>query len=155
MAVARHQQVQASYDEARVRSEQAKEQLAEAQRAYDDAKQRSEQAQGPLERNIADMNARMESLKGRINSLGEELSAARNRRQYCDNVYQYPNETALMRSEVEQAEALARQMDAKNDELREQLAISKQKALKAKIAIAAVAVIIIVIIIAFIVVGGR
>ena len=155
MEVARYQQVQNAYDEARARSEQAKERLAEVQKAYDEAKQRAEQAQGPLERNIADLNKRMESLKESISSLGEELSAARNRRQYCDTVYQYPNETALMRSEIEQAEALARQMDAENDMLREQLAQSKKKAFKAKVAIAIVIVIIIVIIVAFIVVSGR
>lgn len=155
MAVARHVQVKAAYDEARMRSEQAKEQLSQIQRAYDEAKQRSEQSQGPLERTIEDYENRMASLKESVSSLGEEISAALNRRQYCDTVYQFPDETAMMRSEIEQAEALARQMDAENDALREQLAESKQKARKAKVAIGLVIVIVIVIIIAFIVVSGR
>ena len=155
MAVARHQQVKAAYDEARARSEQAKEYLAQVQKAYDDAKRRSEQASGPLERNIADMKNRMEAIKKDIEDLGEKLSAATNRRQYCDTVYQYPDETAKMRAEVEQAEALARQMDAENEALRSQYTQSKKKATKAKIAIGVVIVIIIVIIVAFVVVSGR
>ena len=155
MAVARHSQVKVAYDEARARSEQAKEHLAQVQRAYDDAKARSEQAQGPLERNIADMKNRMGTLKKDIEDLGDKLSAATNRRQYCDTVYQYPDETAKMRAEVEQAEALARQMDAENEALRSQYTQSKKKALKAKIAIVAVIAIIILIIVAFVAVSGR
>ena len=155
MEVARHQQVQAAYEEARVRSEQAKEQLAQVQKAYDEAKQRAEQAQGPLERNIADYNNRMAALKEDIAELGDNISAAMNRRQYCDTVYQYPDETAKMRAEIEQAEVVARQMDDENAVLREQLAQSKQKARKAKVAIAVVIVIIVVIVVSFIVLSGR
>jgi len=155
MAIARHDQAKAAYDEARAHSNQAKDQLAQIQKAFDEAKQRFEQARGPLERSIKDITSRMEQLKEAINSLGEQLTAARNRRQYCDTVYQFPNETAQMRSEVEQAEALARQMDAENEVLREQLAQSKKKARTAKRAIALVIAIIIVIIVAFVVVSGR
>jgi hypothetical protein len=155
MAIARHQQTRTAYEDARKRSEFAKDQLAQVQRAYDDARSRAEQAEEPLERKIEDLSARSESLKESINRLNETISSARNRRQYCDNVYQYPEETAKMRREVEAAEAVADQMDQENDILREQLAQSKQKARTAKIAIAAVIAIIILIIIAFIVVANR
>ena len=155
MAIARHDQAKAAYEDARARSDRAKEQLSEIQKAFDETKQRFEQARGPLERNIQDIKIRTEHLKEDINSLGEQLSAARNRRQYCDTVYQYPNETAQMRSEVEEAEALARRMDAEIDALREKLAQSKKKARTAKLAIAAVIVIIIVIVVAFIAVSNR
>ena len=94
-------------------------------------------------------------MKESINSLGEEISAARNRRQYCDTVYQYPDETAKMRAEVEQAEALARKMDVENRNLRKQLAESKRKARSAKIAIGIVIAIVIAFIVTFIVVSGR
>ena len=155
MAIARHDQAKAAYEDARARSDRAKEQLSEIQKAFDETKQRFEQARGPLERNIQDIKIRTEHLKEDINSLGEQLSAARNRRQYCDTVYQYPNETVQMRSEVEEAEALARRMDAEIDALREKLAQSKKKARTAKLAIAAVIAIIIVIVVAFIAVSGR
>ena len=155
MAIARHQQVKAAYDEAHARSDQAKEQLAQVERAYNDAKQQAEQATAPLERALEDLNRHAEEYKENINRLGEEMSAARNRRQYCDTVYQYPDETAKMRAEVEAAEAAARQMDAENDVLREQLAASKQKARMAKVAIGIVIAIIVAFIITFIVVSSR
>ena len=155
MAAARHQLVQDAYDEAVARSNQAKERLAQVQKAYDDAKQRAEQAQGPLTRNIEDMNAQIEALKEQVNGLGDEISVARNRRQYCDAVYQYPDETAKMRAEVQEAEELARQMDEENDALREQLADSRRKARTAKIAIAVVIILIIIIVVAFVAAAGR
>lgn len=155
MAVAQHQQSKAAYEEAHARSDQAKEYLAQVQKAYDEAKQRMAQAEGPLERNVQELSQRAESLKETINQLGDEVSTARNRRQYCDTVYQYPDETAKIRSEVEQAESLARKMDVDNRALRQKLAESKRKARSAKIAIAILIVIIVVFIVAFIILSGR
>ena len=155
MAIARHQQAEAAYSEARRRSEQTKAQLAEVQQAYDDAKQQAEQAISPLELNLEDLNKQADALKDSIGKLGEEISLARKRRQYCDTVYQYPDETAKMHREVEEAEAAAQSMDEKNSTLRGQLAESKKKAKKAKIAIGIVIAIIVVFIITFIVVSNR
>ncbi len=155
MAIARHQQTRAAYEDARKRSESAREQLAQVQRAYDDAKGQAEQAEEPLERKVEDLSARSESLKESINRLNETISIARKRRQYCDNVYQYPEETVKMRREVEAAEAVAAQMDQENDILRDQLAQSKKKARTAKIAIGVVIALVILIIVAFIVVANR
>ena len=155
MAIAKHQQVQAAYDEAHKRSDQAKDMLAQVQRAYDDAREQAAQAEGPLERQIEDLENRTARLKEEISQHGEEISAARKRRQYCDTVYQYPEETARMHAEVVAAEKAARQMDAENEVLRAQLADSKQKSKLAKIAIAVVIVLIIVIVAAFIIVGSR
>ena len=104
---------------------------------------------------MADLNKQAESLKDNITRLGEEISAARKRRQYCDTVYQYPDETTKMRREVEEAELTARRMDAENRRLRSQLEQSKQKAKKAKIALGIVIVIVIVFIVTWIVVGAR
>ena len=155
MAIARHQQSRAAYEDARRRSEAAKDQLANVQRAYDDAKAQADGAEEPLERKVEDLNARSSALKESMNRLSDDISAARKRRQYCDNVFQYPDETAKMRREVETAEIAARQMDAENATLREQYEQSKKKARAAKAAIATVIVIIIVFIVTFIIVSNR
>ena len=130
-------------------------QLAQVQRAFDDAKAQADGAEEPLARKVEDLKARSEALKTSMNALTDTISAARKRRQYCDNVFQYPEETAKMRREVELAEATARQMDAENAALREQLAQSKKKARSAKAAIATVVVIIIVFIVTWIIVSNR
>ena len=87
--------------------------------------------------------------------MGETISAARKRRQYCENVYQYPDETAKLRASVEADEETVRRMDEENEELRDRLADSKARSRTAKFAIAAVIAIIIIIIVAFVVIGGR
>lgn len=148
MASARLEQVQEAYDEACARSNSAKEALDEAQRAYDDAIGQVEQAEAPLERAIEDLEKQSDELKESINRLGEDISIARKRRQYCDTVYQYPEETAKLRESVRSDEQKMLQLDAEADDLRDRLSQSKERSKKAKIAIgAAVAIIIIVIII--------
>lgn len=155
MASAKHRQVKAAYEDAKAHSEKAKETLAEVQRVYDDAIQQIEQSEGPLERSIEDLKHREEELKESVNRLGGEISTARKRRQYCDSVYQYPDETAKLRSRVDADEQTVREMIAENDELRDQLAQSREKAKKAKLALGIVAVIIVVFIVALIIVLTR
>lgn len=144
-----------AYDEALARSNAAKEALDQVQKAYDDAVDQVEQAEAPLERTIDDMNAQIEELKESINRLGENISVATKRRQYCDSVYQYPDETAKLRDSVASDEEAARQMDADNKELRSRLAENKRKAKTAKIAIGAIVAIVIIAIIAVIIVAVR
>ena len=154
MATARHEQVKAAFDEARTRSEAAKEQLAQAQRAYDDAMAQVEQAEAPLERSIEDLEKQSDELKESISRLGEDISIARKRRQYCDSVYQYPEETAKLRERVRSDEQKMLELDAEADDLRDRLSQSKEQSKKAKIAIGVViAVIIIIIIVAVFVIG--
>ena len=155
VASAKVQVFEDAYNEAVARSNAAKELLDQTQKAYDDACAQVEQAEAPLERSIDDMNSQIEELKESINRLGDSISAATKRRQYCDSVYQYPDETAKLRQSVESDEALARQMDTENKELRGRLAESKKKAKTAKIAIGAVIAIVVIMIIAFIVVSVR
>ena len=155
VAIARHEQASAAYEDARVRSEQAKEQLAQVEKVNDEAQAQIKQDLGPLKRQLEDLKQQAESLKESVNKLGEDITAARKRRQYCDSVYQYPEETAKMRSEIEEAEALARQMNSENRSLRQKFEASKKQALKAKIAIGFVAVVVIVFIICFVVLSGR
>lgn len=155
MASARLEQVQAAYDEARARSEAAKEALDQAQRAYDDAIGQVEQAEAPLEHTIEDCEKQAEELKESINRLGEDISIARKRRQYCDTVYQYPEETAKLRDSVRADEQKMIELDTEADDLRNRLAQSKQQSKKAKIAIGVLIVLVIAIIVAVIVVLNR
>ena len=147
MASARLEQVQVAFDEASARSEKAKRALDEAQRAYDDAIAQVEQAESPLENTIADLEKQIDDLKADINDLGEEISTARRRRQYCDTVYQYPDETTKLRERVQADEQRMIELDEEAEELRDRLSQSKEQSKKAKIAIVALIVIIIVVII--------
>ena len=155
VASAKVQQIEAARNEARLRYESAKNVLDQAQDAYDDMRAEFDQAEAPLERAIEDYEARTDELKDQIAQLGETIANARKRRQYCDEVYQRPDETTALRQDVEADEATIRQMDVDNDVLRAQLEQSKQKSKVAKLAIAAIIVIIIVIIVAFVVAGTR
>ena len=156
MANARLDQVQAAYDEACARSEAAKEQLDQAQAAYDDAISQVEQAETPLEHSIESLQKQSEELKDSINRLGEEISVSRKRRQYCDTVYQYPDETAKLRDSVRADEEKMLKLDAEADDLRDRLTQSKEQSKKAKIAIGiAVVVIIIIIVLLFVFVIGK
>lgn len=155
MAAARHEQAQAAYEEARQRSESAKAALDKAQAAYDDAIGQVEQAESPLERSIEDLEKRADELKESVNRLGDDISTARKRRQYCDTVYQYPDETAKLRAKVAADERRMIELDAEADDLRDRLAQSKQQSKKAKIAIGIVIAIIVIAVIAFIVVSTR
>ena len=156
MANARLDQVQAAYDEACARSEAAKEQLDQAQAAYDDAISQVEQAETPLEHSIESLQKQSEELKDSINRLGEEISVSRKRRQYCDSVYQYPDETAKLRDSVRADEEKMLKLDAEADDLRDRLTQSKEQSKKAKIAIGvAVVVIIIIIVLLFVFVIGK
>ena len=152
MAAAKLNVVQQAYEEAAARSEAAKEALAQAQKQYDDMKERVEQAEAPLERSIEDLTRQTDELKESINRLGDTISIARKRRQYCDTVYQYPEETDKLRESVLAGEQTVRQMDIENDELRDMLAQSKEKSKIAKLAIAGVvALVIVILIIVFVV----
>ena len=155
MATARLEQVKIAFDEARSRSETAKEQLDQAQRAYDDAMAQVEQAEAPLEHTIEDLEKQSDELKESINRLGEDISVARKRRQYCDSVYQYPEETAKLRDHVRADEEKMIELDAEADELRDRLSQSKEQSKKAKIAIGAVIAIIIIIILVVVFVINR
>ena len=150
MAVSRRTQAEAAYTEARRRTEDARAQLAQVQRAYDDAKQQQDQEMSPLEMRLDELTKRSDSLKEDISELSDEIAEARNRRQYCETVYRYPDETVKMRGEVEAAEDMARQMDVEIHQLKERLEQSKQMASKAKIALGILIVVVIVIIIAFV-----
>lgn len=155
MAAARHEQVAAAYDEARARSEAAKEQLDQAQKAYDDAIAQVEQAEAPLERQIEDLQKQADELKDSINRLGDEISVQRKRRQYCDTVYQYPEETAKLREAVRSDEQKMLQLDAEADDLRDRLAQSKEQSKKAKIAIGVIIAIIVIAIVLAVVLLNR
>ena len=92
---------------------------------------------------MEDLQKQAEELKEDITRLGEVSSTATKRRQYCDSVYQYPEETEKLRRSVSDDETSAKQLDAENDELRDLLAESKARSTKAKVVIGiAVAVII-------------
>lgn len=155
MLTARLEVVQQAYDEAVTRSTQAKEDLERAQKKYDDLREQAAEAEAPLERSIEDLDQQIEELKESVNRLGETISAARKRRQYCDNVYQYPDETAKLRASVEADEETVRRMDEENEELANRLADSKARSRMAKFAIAGIIALIIVIIVVFVVVGGK
>ena len=148
-ARARLDVVRTAHDEAVARSNAAKEALAEAQRAYDTLKDQVEQAEAPLERAIDDLEKRTEDLKAEITRLGDTISAASKRRQYCDSVYQYPAETEKLRSSVMADEAALDRLDEENDELRDRLAESKKKSVKAKVLIVGIVVFVIVLILLF------
>ena len=155
MMAARYEVAQQAYEEAASRSSMAKEALDKAQSQYDDLRERVEQAEAPLERSLEDLAGKIEELKESVNRLGEDISVARKRRQYCDTVYQYPDETDKLRASVEADEETARRMDEENDELRGLLAESKQRSKTAKLAIGAVILILIVFIVVFFVVSSR
>ena len=148
-AKARLEVVRAAHDEAAARSNAAKEALEEAQRAYDSLKEQVEQAEAPLERSLADLDRKTEELKETIARLGDTISAASKRRQYCDSVYQYPAETEKLRQAVLADEAALARMDEENDDLRDRLAQSKAKSTKAKVLIAGVVVFVILLILLF------
>lgn len=148
-ARARLDVVKAAHEEAVARSNAAKEALDEAQRAYDALRDQVEQAEAPLERALEDLEKRTDALKEDIARLGDTISAASKRRQYCDSVYQYPAETEKLRSSVMADEAALEQLDEENDELRSRLAESKAKSLKAKVLIGGIVVFVIVLILLF------
>ena len=155
VASSKVQQIEIARNEAHMRYEYAKNVLDQAQDAYDDMRAEFEQAEAPLERAIEDFEARSDELKDQIAQLGEIIATARKRRQYCDAVYQRPDETAALRQDVEADEATMQQMDEENDALRAQLEQSKQQSKKAKIALGIIIVVIIAIIVAFVVTSAH
>ena len=148
-ARARLEVARAAFEDAVARSNAAKEALDEAQHAYDELKEQYDQAEAPLESALDDFDRRTEELKEEIARLGDIISTANKRRQYCDTVYQYPAETEKLRQSVESDELALVRLDEENDELRDRLAESKAKSLKAKVFIGAVIVIIILFICLF------
>ena len=147
MATAKYEVVQAAYEEASARSNAAKDALDQVQKRFDDLKSQIEQAEAPLERSIKDYTAQADDLKAQIGELAETISVARKRRQYCDTVYQYPDETAKLRASVEADEETFYQMDVENEELRDLLAESKERSKIAKIGIIGVIALILLIVI--------
>ncbi len=147
MASAKYEVVQAAYEEASARSNAAKDALDQVQKRFDDLKSQIEQAEAPLERSIKDFTEQADDLKAQIAELAETISVARKRRQYCDTVYQYPDETAKLRASVEADEDTFYQMDVENEELRDLLAESKERSKIAKIGIIGVVALILLIII--------
>ena len=146
MAQANLEAAKASHEAATARSTAAKEALEEAQRNYDEMRAQVEQAEAPLERSLEDLQKQTEELKEDISRLGEVISTATKRRQYCDSVYQYPEETEKLRQTIMSDEESAQQLDLENEELRDQLAQSKAGSTKAKIVIGAVVVVVILVI---------
>ena len=146
MAQAKLEMAKSSHDEAVSRSTAAKEALEEAQRNYDEMRAQVEQAEAPLERSLEDLQKQTEELKEDINRLGEVISTATKRRQYCDSVYQYPAETEKLRQTIFDDEASAEQLDLENEELRDLLAQSKAGSTKAKVVIGIIAAVIIFVI---------
>ena len=116
---------------------------------FDNLKEQVDQAEAPLENALEDLDKQTEQLKDEIARLGDEISAASKRRQYCDTVYQYPDETEKLRSSIAADQDSLHRLDEENDELRTRLAESKAKSLPAKVFIAVVVVIIIVFICLF------
>ena len=155
MASARLEVAKQAFDEASAASASAKSNLEQVQKQYDDMREQIEQAEAPLERSLEDLGGRIDELKESIARLGETISTATKRRQYCDTVYQYPEETHKLRASVEADEQTARRMDEENDELRNRLAVSRKRSMKAKVAIAIVILIAIVVVVGFVVLGNR
>ena len=143
MVQAKLESVKAAHDEAVARSTAAKEALDDAQRNYDEIREQVEQAEAPLERSLEDLQQQIEELKEDVNRLGEVISTATKRRQYCDSVYQYPEETEKLRQMIADDETSAQQLDLENEELRDLLAQSKAGSTKAKVVIGIIVAVII------------
>ncbi len=148
MLQAKVDQIHEAYEKAKDISAQAADILKEVQRIYDDAADQIQQTEGPLERSIQDLEQHEADLKERIADLGEDISVARKRRQYCDAVYQYPDETAKLQRTVEEDDAELKAMEEDYRELEGLLAQSKANARKAKVAIGLVIAIIVIFVVA-------
>lgn len=155
MALAKRDRIQEAYDHACDVSGRAQAALAEVQRVYDDAVTAMRQAEGPLHRSLKDLEHREAELKDFITELGEEISAARKRRTYCETVHQYPEETAKLRATVQHDEETLAEMQADFEELEDLHDQTRIRARKAKIAIGLVAIIIVIFIVALIVILTR
>lgn len=153
MLQARVDQFSDAYDRARSVAAEAQDILDEVKRIYDDAVSEVESREKPLEHSIRDLEEREAQLKESIAQLGDEISIARKRRQYCDSVYSYPDETRKLRQNVEADEATLQDMQLDYDELSDLLAQTKAHARKAKAALilGAIAVVAIVCLIVFVV----
>lgn len=155
MLQAKVDQFREAYDKACDISAEAQDILAEVKRIYDDAVNEVESREGPLERSIDDMEHREEELKESIAQLGDEMSAARKRRQYCEAVYQYPEETEKLRRTVAADEDALDEMQLDYDDLSALLARTKADARKAKVMLGLVVAVIAILAIALVVVFTR
>ncbi len=144
MAQARYDSVRLAHEKAAAASERAQGMLDEVQRAYDDAIAQIEQMETPLKHALDDLAQSEEELKDLIAQLGEDISAAKKRRQYCESVHLYPEETAKLRKAVAADEKELYEMKLDYDELNSLLQENKSRALKAKLALGAGIVIVIV-----------
>ncbi len=155
MLQAKVDQFREAYDKACDISAEAQDILAEVKRIYDDAVNEVESREGPLERSIGDMEQHEEELKESIAQLGDEISAARKRRQYCDAVYQYPEETEKLRRTVAADEEALDEMQLDYDDLSALLARTKADARKAKVMLGLVVAVIAVLVVAAVVIFTR
>lgn len=148
MAQARYDSVRQSHEKAAAASERAQGMLDEVQRAYDDAIAQIEQMETPLKHALEDLAQSEEELKELIAQLGEDISAAKKRRQYCESVHLYPEETAKLRKTVTADEKELYEMKLDYDELNSLLQENKSRARKAKLALGAgIAVVIVFIVV--------
>lgn len=152
MLQAKVDQFHEAYERACDVSADAQDILDEVKRIYDDAVNEVESREGPLERSIQDMGHHEADLKESIAQLGDEISAARKRRQYCDAVYQYPEETEKLRQAVAADEDALEEMQMDYDDLSALLAQTKADARKAKAMLGLVAAIVVVLLIVLFVV---
>lgn len=132
VAQAKYDHIKQAYDQACGISEDAQANLDDLQRIYDDAVHQIEQVEGPLEHSIRDLQEEETALKESIAQLGEDISVARKRLQYCEGVKLYPEETEKLRQEVQLDEQDLQDMQEEYDLLNDQLELSKSKARKAK-----------------------
>lgn len=146
MLQAKVDQFHEAYERACDVSAEAQDILDEVKRIYDDAVNEVESREGPLERSIEDMEHHEADLRESIAQLGDEISAARKRRQYCDAVYQYPEETEKLRQAVAADEEALDEMQMDYDDLSALLAQTKADARKAKVMLGLVLAVVIVII---------
>ena len=157
IAQAKQRLIMSAYNEAKARTEGAKDVLKQAEKAYNNARKQFDSEETPIKKEIKQLKDRADDLKKEIESLDETISRVQTRRQYVEDVYRNPDETAELRASVASDEAAERQMGIENDQLREQLEETKSKAKKAKmmvIGIVAAIIVVIILVIVLIPKGG-
>ena len=148
---AKRQMITQAYENAKARSDSAKDALKETEKAYEVTKRDYEGEEAPFKKTIDELSSQVEELKAEIADLDDTIDTAQSRKQYIDDVYRNPEQTDELRASIAQAELDLRQADQEADELRAQLEQNKEQAKKAKLLMAAIAVVIIIVIIVVIV----
>ena len=147
-----------AYNEAKARTESAKDVLKQADKSYNATKKQFDGEEAPLRKEIKQLKDRAKELKDMMASLDETISRVQDRRQYVENVYRNPDETAELRASIASDEASEKQMSAENEELRAQFEETKGRARKAKfmvIGIIAAIIVVIVLVIVLMPKGGN